>query len=724
MPNTSSMSIGVWGNDTSAKRWGFKGSLDELSIWNRSLEIEEIRIRRSHGLASITPNLIAYYKFDDNVPCVPGGSTLLEDVGPNNAGGSVSPFDGTLQSFDLGRNLNGDNSPCESNWSEARNPDLNQDGIGDVCSTSPCLSSDADNDGLSDCIDLCPNTANTALHFDGTNWAETVSSPSVVGFDNPRNFAFSAWIYPTSDEQLTIVSQGHGSNALTSFILSKVNGDGTLFPEKDHNKIGLFLANLATGEWQVSDTAVPLNEWTHVAVSVNNRTASFYINGVFDGFKGYAFANFSDTGGPMYIGRQGQVCNCNYFRGRLDDLTVWSNTLDNYEVNALYSSGVVGDETDLIAAYNFNDGIPCQGPASANVISDISTGGTFAANMFNFDLTENNCNRNWIQGRNVDSDENGIGDACESSTFACASSIRTADAGPDGDFIPDCTDLCPSSPQTALRFSGTFFDNFVTVPHHQDFNMANNDFSLELWVNPVFPDQDITMITKGHGQNSSTIYSLAIMGNGVRQFENKVGLNISGEWVYSNSRIRAETWTHIGVTFDFLDRTVTFYINGVRDSQPRILSESNILFNADTNPLFIGRDPSNTAASRFSATIEDVIIWDRKLSSTEIQRSMEASLVGTEQGLVAYYKFDDGVPRGTNAGNTILQDSSPNGRDGTLINFQFSGLVSNWVSGRNLDTDGDGVGDGCDDGLPCPPDYAGDNVQRSAIMEVQNVGCQ
>lgn len=51
-----------------------------------------------------------------------------------------------------------------------------------------------------------------------------------------------------------------------------------------------------------------------------------------------------------------------------------------------------------------------------------------------------------------------------------------------------------------------------------------------------------------------------------------------------------------------------------------------------------------------------------------------------------------------------------------LHNFGLVGTFSNWAPGRNTDSDGDGVGDGCDDGLPCPPNYAGLNALDMSLQ--------
>ena len=66
-----------------------------------------------------------------------------------------------------------------------------------------------------------------------------------------------------------------------------------------------------------------------------------------------------------------------------------------------------------------------------------------------------------------------------------------------------------------------------------------------------------------------------------------------------------------------------------------------------------------TLKEGFIGQIDEVRIWKRALTQTEIRNNMSKKLAGTESGLVAYYKMDEGT-------GTIVEDSSPNSNNGTL----------------------------------------------------------
>jgi hypothetical protein len=58
----------------------------------------------------------------------------------------------------------------------------------------------------------------------------------------------------------------------------------------------------------------------------------------------------------------------------------------------------------------------------------------------------------------------------------------------------------------------------------------------------------------------------------------------------------------------------------------------------------------------------------------------DTELSGSEPGLIAYYKFNQGVSNGNNSSETTLYDITINGNNGTLTNFTLNGTSSNWTA--------------------------------------------
>ena len=95
------------------------------------------------------------------------------------------------------------------------------------------------------------------------------------------------------------------------------------------------------------------------------------------------------------------------------------------------------------------------------------------------------------------------------------------------------------------------------------------------------------------------------------------------------------------------------------------ISKLLILYTNNNDYIRIGSDFNGRY---FTGAIDEIRIWDSGLSQSQIQESMNESLTGNEQNLVAYYNFNEGF------GDT-LNDITGNGHTGIL----FNGAV--WVNG-------------------------------------------
>ncbi len=110
-------------------------------------------------------------------------------------------------------------------------------------------------------------------------------------------------------------------------------------------RLGLQLANGNTYEnYVATTTTIKPNQWTHIAVTVD-RTASksvgFYVNGVRD--KSFVPLQGSvSTIAPLSIGRHG--FSSTYFKGGLDELTLYSRALRWAEIRAAFLAGKVGKQ--------------------------------------------------------------------------------------------------------------------------------------------------------------------------------------------------------------------------------------------------------------------------------------------------------------------------------------------------------------------------------------------
>jgi alpha-tubulin suppressor-like RCC1 family protein len=161
-----------------------------------------------------------------------------------------------------------------------------------------------------------------------------------------NQFTFEAWVNARAAQCNTILSRGDGANlANTDFVL-QVGSDGT-------NCGVMKVALMIGGTWTTSASAVPLNAWTHVAVTWDGLTNRFYLNGVLDEAVA-APGPLYQSGSPLFIGRQGTV-GTNYFEGTIDEVRVWNVVRSPSQIQGNLTGTLPSNSLGLVANWNFNE---------------------------------------------------------------------------------------------------------------------------------------------------------------------------------------------------------------------------------------------------------------------------------------------------------------------------------------------------------------------------------
>ncbi len=142
-------------------------------------------------------------------------------------------------------------------------------------------------------------------------------------------------------------------------------------------------------------------------------------------------------------------------------------------------------------------------------------------------------------------------------------------------------------------------------------------------------------------------------------------------------------WHHIAATYD--GTTVRTYVDGGETAT----SNQVMTLNTTDGSLFLGiRQDQPTFGSNANMELEEVRVWNRVLEEDEINGTKDCELDGSEEGLILYYDFNQGVAAGDNGSGCIsfllpcedfTTDSSPSGNDGTLGPFALLGTSSNWI---------------------------------------------
>ncbi|PSG91753.1 LamG-like jellyroll fold domain-containing protein [Aurantibacter aestuarii] len=231
----------------------------------------------------------------------------------------------------------------------------------------------------------------------------------------------------------------------------------------------------------------------------------------------------------------------------------------------------------------------------------------------------------------------------------------------------------PPTPATHLNFDG--INDFVNCGTNSDFDFTTG--TVEAFIK-VSANSNNKVIVAKRASVSQTRWSLHVNENA-----NTFGVYNGSTFETLNVGVLdPNTWCH--VAFVFNASTVGVCMDGV--FRGNISTTMNAA--STGTPLVIGSsDLINQFPSEyFSGSIDDVRIWNVVRTGTQINNSKSCELLGTETGLISYYKFNQGTDSGSNTGVTTLTDATSNSYDGTLTNFALNGATSNWLAGSPITT--------------------------------------
>jgi len=218
----------------------------------------------------------------------------------------------------------------------------------------------------------------------------------------------------------------------------------------------------------------------------------------------------------------------------------------------------------------------------------------------------------------------------------------------------------------ALNFDGT---NDYVQGHAADLNSVTNNFTIEFWYNAsttitIKAQQnginDISGTTGNgqryavypqHGGGSCGVAGnsgagISVGTNAIQVYEHRACympclLSYSGNLIQSG-------WNHIAVVYT--NKQPRLYVNGINAGTGLTSPQNNVFPSARLG---------GTAYGWYSGDIDEFRIWSTTRTQGQVRANMCRKLVGTEAGLVRYYRLDDGSSAittdatGTNNGTMI-----------------------------------------------------------------------
>ena len=459
---------------------------------------------------------------------------------------------------------------------------------------------------------------NFGLSFDGSNDLVNVSDDDSL--DLTTAFTLEAWIYPrTVSITHNFITKHSDAGAsgyqimVNSQVLQCQTGDGTTWTNGD----------AASGNVMVA------NEWQHVLCVFDGSSLKVYRNGVEVG-EDTTVNTIAKNNVDLWIGNNVDAGVGSFdFDGNIDEVLIWNVSLSPDIILEHFQKGWGYFNTSNFTSQTFDAGTEANwtsiswaqevpydkeiGRASGdgNSATDedgfINTSGLVLLMHFNNESALGEATETTSDGDNYSLD------------FSVdVNSERSGSSRNNGTFLNGAT-----ISKTNYKFGGGAgefdgSDDYVSIGDLTNFDDARYSISVSMWIKPGnFDDPVNQMFFDKHDESIDRGWTFNNGGDGGTIL---FGLKADG-WIQGRSTNAPldNTWTYIAATYDGSKDVsgVSIYINGVAET---VVSMANALTTNDiSNNINAQVGARNGANFPFDGTIDEVALWNRTLSSTEIR---------------------------------------------------------------------------------------------------------
>jgi hypothetical protein len=410
------------------------------------------------------------------------------------------------------------------------------------------------------------------LKFDGANDFVQLEGNFGVGlYQNNTSYSISQWVKGGVQNGKDIWYEGRGNCTGGSFDLYAASA----------GKVGLYLANDAIGilvNGVTSNTTAFDNTWHHIVWTDNNGTAKLYIDGVQDS------ANFNYTRSGAFVWDRTFIahdnsCSSNYFNGSIDDVRAYNRALTPTEVKKLYNSGIA--KINSSRQNRLTSGLVGYWTMDGRDVTDAAGG------IFDRSGNGNTCNRGGFDNFSV-RDHAVIGKIGQALSFDY-SNQNNADCGNSAS-LQITGSYSISTWFKASSFLGGYKSIFGKMNSAAGcaYGLGLNDESSGIWKVGSFASSD------------GTCASGATMGER-----------------YTATTLVLNKWYHVTSVYNASNQTINIYLNGVLDNGSVGGTIPASIYNT---PDVANIGGSNWAGSYFSGNLDDLRVYNRALTATEVRQ--------------------------------------------------------------------------------------------------------
>lgn len=418
----------------------------------------------------------------------------------------------------------------------------------------------------------------TAATFDGKSYIDLGTSDTL----RPTSqITVNAWIKKSvsSSEEKIVGGDAASGGGYSFFVTSSqlVFRDGR--------------ANAAVANWTLND-----NKWHMVTGTMaSGGLTKVYIDGVLA-----ATANhpglISKNGNSLIMGNE--VGRSYFFRGSIDEVAIWSSALSLEQIQMIYNrqsaqfSGLV--QSRVMDAYFAQPWTNLQALTTLPFYKEMASSQESSSSTNGYSSMSSNLNSGLVGLWYLNE---------KAGTLVSDASGKSNNGRLFGALVSETGKLGSS-----IRFNGS--TNYIEVPFSNTLNTSI--FSTCSWVN-LNGGRSTNRSLISNRDGISPLKGFSIFASNGETWDFYTGDGNSTWSILKGPTVSYYKWQYICATFN--GNTKILYIDGVAVAS----AVGNMVLNT-TRPLRIGASANETTASLFfNGLIDEVAVWDRSLSASEIR---------------------------------------------------------------------------------------------------------
>lgn len=231
------------------------------------------------------------------------------------------------------------------------------------------------------------------------------------------------------------------------------------------------------------------------------------------------------------------------------------------------------------------------------------------------------------------------------------------------------TNALPSAVSTGAGTALQFIGSDANYAELGNLPLGEESFTVEMWINTTSVTGDPAFFSnKDWNSGNNTGFNIFMQGNGQYRVNYKTAdsprIDVSSEEVIEGS------WKHIAVVVDRAGEMV-LYVNGVATNSVDVSATEGTI--EGTLPFNLAQDGTGNYGSKYDGYIDEVRVWNTVRTETELRNTMCAGLSGDEDGLLAYWDFNESA-------GPVAADGTANAYEATLMGnvldaWQLSGAA-------------------------------------------------